>query len=245
MTFQKKATKFFTALLVFRFFSFTAVADGSSVRSLTSTFLRQNQSAHCCWGIIFTSSPAIRVHERQPCAVHPPLRRSLSSGSSGKIAARSPWSCSTTECLRWAACRWRYRSSSEPELPEVQNTDEAAAAGWMNEQPVTFCFSSSAAEDACVIAGGWKEPKWMLSPPTCSHFQENLRDQQFHFILSKSEENNLKTKRMSEVDLFKISQHNLCWYLNSISQVHWKYWHKEQPLSGGKGANWEINIHCG
>lgn len=99
MTFKKKATKKVLLHCLFFVFSFTAVAHGSSVRSLTSTSHRQNKSAHCCWGIIFTSSPAILIHEHQPYVVHPPLWHNLSSGSSGKIVARSSLSCSTTECL--------------------------------------------------------------------------------------------------------------------------------------------------
>lgn len=109
-------------------FCFTAVARGSSVRSLTSTTDRiKAHSLSLFWGVIITSSQAAGESSTEPQHQLQLVRTSCS-------ASELPADGDTGLCL-WSVI--------QSELAAAESKDES------------FCSSSSSTADvACVIAGG-------------------------------------------------------------------------------------------
>lgn len=173
--FSKRATEVSTALRCLScflcFFPFTTVARGSSLWSLTCIPDRQKKSTQPVAvgeASSLPSSPAISVLKTP--ARSPPSSTRLQHRSKDHQAKtlRVLPSCSVPELPADGDTGPQLWSVSEPCTSAFwKHICCCGLNGWRNSQPLSCSSSSSIAEVACVITGGWIEPKWMFSLIAC------------------------------------------------------------------------------
>lgn len=172
--FSKRATEVSTALRCLScflcFFPFTTVARGSSLWSLTCIPDRQKKSTQPVAvgeASSLPSSPAISVLKTP--ARSPPSSTRLQHRSKD-TRLRHYGSCQAVVCQSCLQMVIQALSSGawvNPVLQPSENICCCGLNGWRNSQPLSCSSSSSIAEVACVITGGWIEPKWMFSLIAC------------------------------------------------------------------------------